>query len=90
MLRLVSSRIMRTTVDIAAPVLDDVRRLQQREGKTLGEVVTELIAEGLAARRGESEPREFRWIAKHLGTGIDLRDKDALWEILDRREEEAR
>lgn len=79
---------MRTTVDIADPVLDDVRRLQEREGKTLGEVVTELIAEGLAARRMEREPKDLHWIAKHLGAGIDLRDKDALWEILDRKEDE--
>lgn len=79
---------MRTTVDIADPVLEDVRREQERQGKTLGQVMSELLAEGLAVRREVSEPREFRWIAKHLGTGIDLRDKDALWEALDRDEDQ--
>lgn len=79
---------MRTTVDIADPVLEDVRREQERQGKTLGQVVSELLAEGLAVRREEKEPREFRWIAKRLGTGIDLRDKDALWAALDREEDE--
>lgn len=81
---------MRTTVDIADPVLEDVRRVQEREGKTLGQVITELIAVGLASRRAEDQPKELRWIAKHLGSGIDLRDKDALWEILDRDEDERR
>lgn len=83
MRNLLSSRIMRTTVDIADPVLEDVRREQERQGKTLGQVISELLADGLAVRRGATEPREFRWIAKHLGTGIDLRDKDALWAALD-------
>jgi hypothetical protein len=82
-----TSRIMRTTVDIADPVLDDVRREQERQGKTLGQVVTELLAEGLAVRRAGGEPRELRWIAKNLGARIDLRDKEALWEILDAEEQ---
>lgn len=78
---------MRTTLDIADPVLDDVRRVQQKERKTLGQVVTELIAEGLAARRSGEAPRELRWIAKPLGARFDLRDKDALWAALDREGE---
>jgi hypothetical protein len=74
---------MRTTLDIADPVLEDVRRIQEREGGTLGEVVTGLLTEGLAARRrGEAKPR-LRWIAKDLGARVDLRDKDALWAVLD-------
>jgi hypothetical protein len=85
---LLSSRIMRTTVDIADPALEDVRRAQERQGKTLGQVVSKLLPGVLAARREAKEPREFRWVAKHLGTGIDLWDKDALWTALNREEGE--
>lgn len=81
-----ASRIMRTTVDIADPVLEDVRRLQERQGGTLGAVVTELLAEGLAVRkrrnRDEARP-QLAWTAKDLGARVDLRDKEALWRVLD-------
>jgi hypothetical protein len=78
---------MRTTIDIVDPVLAEVRREQEREGKSLGEVVSELLAEGLAARGLRSQaarPQALQWVAKDLGCRIDLRDKEALWTLLDR------
>ncbi len=77
---------MRTTVDIVDPVLVEVRREQERQGKTLGEVVSELLAEGLAARSQRSQaapPQTLQWVAKDLRCRIDLRDKEALWTLLD-------
>lgn len=77
---------MRTTVDIAGPVLDEVRRIQEKEDKTLGAVVSEVLAEGLAVRaeRGiQTVTPPFRWISKPMGAKIDLEDKEALWAILD-------
>lgn len=78
---------MRTTIDIVDPVLAEVRREQKRAGKTLGEVVSELLAEGLAARHQRTKaapPQKLQWVAKDLGCRIDLRDKEALWDLLDR------
>jgi hypothetical protein len=78
---------VRTTVDIVDPVLAEVRREQEREGKTLGEVVSELLAEGLAARSlrdHAAPPLRLQWVAKDLRCRIDLRDKEALWTLLDR------
>jgi hypothetical protein len=77
---------MRTTVDIADPILDEVKRLKEKEEKTLGEVVSELLAEGLATRKkrkGTTKPKPFRWISKDLKPRIDLDDKEALWAIFD-------
>ena len=77
---------MRTTVDIADPVLDEVRRIQEREDKTLGAVVSEVLAEGLAVRAKRGAPSAappFQWISKPMGAKIDLEDKEALWAILD-------
>jgi hypothetical protein len=77
---------MRTTVDIADPILEDVKRVQQLEGKALGKVVSELLAEGLAARARKSKAvptKKLRWLAKDLGSRVDLRDKDTLWALLD-------
>jgi hypothetical protein len=75
---------MRTTIEIADPVLADVRRVQQEEGKSLGQTITELLAEGLAARRANTKRPRLRWIAKDLGARVDLRDQDAVWTLLDR------
>lgn len=77
---------MRTTIDIADPVLTEVRREQKRAGKTLGEVVSELLAEGLAVRHQHVDaaaPPKLQWIARDLRCRIDLRDKEALWALLD-------
>jgi hypothetical protein len=78
---------MRTTLDIDAPVLLELKRLQKREKKSLGRLASELLAFALKARRrkaeraGEDEPA---WIAKPLGPPkVDLRDKDAIGAILD-------
>ena len=82
---------MRTTIDIADPVLADVRRLQEKEGRSIGALVSELVAEGLAARKRRSAPRpELRWTARDLQPKVDLRDKDALWAVLDRESVEPR
>jgi len=75
---------MRTTINIVDPVLADVKKIQTREGKALGEVVSELLAEGLAARRRGRPRRRLRWTARDLGARVDLRDQQALWAALDR------
>jgi hypothetical protein len=77
---------MRTTVDIADPILEEVKRLKEKEEKTLGAVVSELLVEGLAARkkrRGTEKSKPFRWISKDLKPRVDLQDKEALWAIFD-------
>ena len=83
-----ASRIMRTTVDTADPILEDVRRVQREEEKPLGAVVTELLAEGLAARRGRRGPalEPFEWPAQDLRPRIDLDDKETVRKILDAEE----
>ena len=77
---------MRTTIDIVDPVLAEVKREQKRAGKTLGAVVSELLAEGLADRRRRAKaalPPKLQWVARDLGCRIDLCDKEALWALLD-------
>ena len=81
---------MRTTIDIADPVLEEVRRLQEEEqgGKSLGALVSELLAEGLAVhrKRRSKKTTSFRWVSKSMGARIDLTDKAALWEVLEAEE----
>lgn len=74
---------MRTTLDIPDPVLADVRKVQESEGGSLGEVVSRLLTEGLAAHRGRAARPRLEWVARDLGARIDLRDKEAVWTLLD-------
>ncbi len=75
---------MRTTVDIETPVLKEVRELQKREGGTLGELVSRLLAEALARRPKKPPSPAFEWTAKPMGALVDLADKDVVYAILDR------
>ena len=75
---------MRTTIDIDDPILRDLKRLRQREGKSLGRLVSDLLAQSLAARRrAEPAPPEFQWVSRPMNARIDLADKDALRDALD-------
>jgi predicted AAA+ superfamily ATPase len=75
---------MRTTVDIDQPILNDLKRLQKREGKSLGRLMSELLAEALGRRRTRPEPTPlFTWNTTRGGPLVDLADKDRVFAILD-------
>ena len=79
-----ASCIMRTTIDIDDPILKEVKRLQQREGKSLGRLVSDLLAQALAGlREAPAGAPEFRWIAKPMGARVDLDDKHAVLDAMD-------
>lgn len=85
MRRRLASRIMaRTTLNLDDPVLDELKRLQRREGRPLGELASELLARALAERREASAPpRRLAWTARSMGVRIDLDDKEALYAALE-------
>lgn len=75
---------MRTTIDVDGPVLGELKRVAKKERKTLGALLSELLAEALARRRQRTEaPRAFAWNTTRGGTLVDLTDKERLWEMLD-------
>jgi hypothetical protein len=80
---------MRTTLDIEAPVLKDLRELQRREGGTLGELVSRLLADALARRSKKPVPPAFEWTTRPMGARVDLADKDVVYAILDRADRAA-
>lgn len=75
---------MRTTVDIDTPVLNDLKRLQKREGKSLGRLISELLAEAIGRRKvpsGTQPPLQWHTTAgKPL---VDFADKEALYQAVD-------
>ena len=74
---------MRTTVDIAAPILDELKRIKREDGGTLGELINGLLAEGLKQRRPEAASSPLAWTSQPMGARVDLDDKEAVYTLLD-------
>ena len=75
----------RTTLDLDASVLRELRLRGQRERKSMGVVASELLARALADSDQPPEGSALRWTTADLGTPlVDLEDKDALHDALDR------
>ena len=78
MLTHLASIITRTTLDIDTPILREAKAIQEKEGRSMGAVVSELLADALARRRGSrTRPATFRWTSRPMNALVDLSDKDA-------------
>ncbi len=76
---------MRTTLDIDGPILRDLKRLQKREGKPLGRLISDLLARALGQPRPpRARDARFVWVARPMRTRVDLADKEAVYAVLDR------
>jgi hypothetical protein len=75
----------RTTLDIDASILRELRRRGERERKSMGQVASELLAAALAESGQPTAARTFSWTSADLGAPrVDLHDKEALSHVLDR------
>jgi hypothetical protein len=84
MLTQLASVIMRTTLDIDDPILREVKALHKKEGRSMGAVVSELLADALGRRRGPgTRPTRFHWTSRPMKALVDLGDKDAVYAALD-------
>jgi hypothetical protein len=78
-----SDIIPRTTLDLDATVLSELRRRGQREGKSMGQVASELLAIGMAEGADREAPA-LEWRTADLGEPlVDLEDKEAVRKVLD-------
>lgn len=76
---------MRTTLDIEKPVLDDLKKLQKREKKPLGQLASSLLAQALKEQSAAGGNREIElaWTTARMGARVDLSDKEAVYRLLD-------
>jgi hypothetical protein len=76
----------RTTLDLDASALAELRQLAQREGKSMGQIASEVLVSSLAERRvGANAPPPLTWISRDLGAPkVDLEDKEAVRLALER------
>jgi hypothetical protein len=78
-----TSIIMRTTLDIDDPILREVKAIHRKEGRSMGAVVSELLADALGRRRSGTRPTRFHWTSRPMKALVDLGDKDAVYAALD-------
>ena len=77
---------MRTTVDIDDPILKDLKKIQQKEGKSLGRLISDLLARALGEpKSGKASSKPARWISKAMGARIDLADREALYAAMEQK-----
>lgn len=75
----------RTTVDIDTPVLRDLKRIQKKEKKSLGRLVSDLLAEALVRRQTRRRQSvRLRWTSQDMRALVDITDKEMLYAALDK------
>ena len=75
---------MRTTLDIDAPILSDLKKLGRAQHIPMGRLVSEMLGRALR----ETTPRhtasaKFTWIEKPMNAKVDLADREALYDAMD-------
>jgi hypothetical protein len=74
----------RTTIDVDAVVLRELKKRARSERKSLGRVASELLAQALRADP-TGEPRQLEWSSAPMVARVDLEDKEALRQALEGR-----
>lgn len=72
----------RTTIDLDASVLEQLRRRAAIEHKSMGQLASERLAVALRESPEESPP--LQWPSRRMGRArVELQDKDALCSALE-------
>ena len=69
---------MHITIDIDDSVLEKIQTIREREGRPISAVVSDLLAEALAARRVAHGKSSFCWTARPMNALVDISDKETL------------
>ncbi len=72
----------RITIDIDGPLLKELKTLQKRENRSLGQIMSQLLAEALFQRRKTPRVAKLHWVSRSMKVRIDLSDKEALYTLL--------
>jgi hypothetical protein len=75
----------RTTLDIDTPLLEELKKLQREQRRSLGKIVSQLLAEALSRKKARPGASKLQWISRPMGALVDLNDKEAVYGALARR-----
>ena len=74
----------RTTINLDAAMLRELKARSAREHRSLGDVASDLLAAALKEQPTADEPPPFRWKPADLGEyKVDIYDREALRRVLD-------
>ncbi|MFB3737403.1 MAG: CopG family transcriptional regulator [Candidatus Velamenicoccus archaeovorus] len=74
----------RTTVNLDPSVLRALKRRAEEEGKSLGDVISEIVAPVLGRGATPARPPSLHWHSAPMGPPkVDLEDKEAVRAVLD-------
>lgn len=74
---------MRTTINLDDVVLEELKRMQKREKKSLGRLMSDLLAQALKERSSPAAKTPFKWTSQPMGARVDLDDRDAIYEAME-------
>lgn len=77
----------RTTIDIDARVLRELRELQREKKGSLGRLVSDILLEAIPRIRRAKQRPDFNWQSSEGSLQVDLLDKDAVYGALDRQDD---
>jgi len=75
----------RTTIDLDAGVLRELKRRRRESGQSIGKIASELLTGALQQSSGQPPEEPMRWRSAPMSAKVDLEDKEALRRALDRR-----
>jgi hypothetical protein len=79
-----ASHIMpRTTLDLDAGVLRELKRRKRASGRSIGQIASELLAGVLRGPDQTRSTRPVQWRSTRMGVRVDLEDKEAVRRVLD-------
>ncbi|HUF08405.1 MAG TPA: hypothetical protein VMO47_03725 [Rhodothermales bacterium] len=71
----------RTTINIDATVLAQLKKRSRLEGKSIDEIVSEVLARNLS--HADQDPGRLEWATRKMGARFDLGDGEHLRDVLD-------
>ncbi len=74
----------RTTIDIDNPILKEIKNLQKKDGRSIGKIVSQLLAEAFNQRNITAKAHHLKWASRPMGALFDLSDKNTLYKFLDK------
>lgn len=80
-----SIRCIRTTLDIDPIILEELRRRRAEEGRSLGDLVSELLSQALTADRERRSGEPLDWRTSSMNARMDLEDDEAVRNALERQ-----
>lgn len=75
----------RITVDIDGSLLKELKALQKKEKRSLGQIISQLPAEALFQKRKTPRVSKLHWVSRSMKSRVDFSDKETLYTLLGER-----